>query len=191
MFCPHCGVPSDNGTILCKHCGVTLSVNAVLTDVHEPPQSSVLQVRPWVRYWARMFDISLYAIVIGLMMGAFFPNTIWDKKSELGAQLLIVFSWAFLESLLLSFFGTTPGKALFRIRLSLEGKDSIPFDDAFERSVKVWWRGLGAGVPFVALFTLSRAETVLSRDGITSWDRDLGFKITNQTSPTRSGCCGR
>jgi hypothetical protein len=180
MFCPHCGVPSDDGAIFCKNCGVTLSPNAVLTQVHEPPQSSVLQVRPWVRYWARMFDITAYTIVVTLAIGVLFPKVFSEEGNDFAFGFLTLLSWIFVESFLLSVFGTTPGKAFFKIRLSVEDGGSIPFIFAFYRSLRVWWRGLGAGVPFVAVFTLWHAETVLSRDGITSWDRELGFRVSHE-----------
>jgi hypothetical protein len=127
-----------------------------------------------------MFDLTAYTVVLALAVGIFLPTAFSEKGSEFAFQLVIPFSWIFVESLLLSLVGTTPGKALFKIRLSLDGCDSIPFIFAFYRSLRVWWRGLGVGVPIVTLFTLVHAERVLSRDGVTSWDKELGFRVAHE-----------
>jgi len=49
---------------------------------------------------------------------------------------------------------------------------------ALIRSFKVWWRGFGAGFPFINLLTLTHAETDLTENSITSWDREGGFVVT-------------
>jgi hypothetical protein len=80
----------------------------------------------------------------------------------------------------LSFFGTTPGKSLFRTRLVFGRSQSIPYSMALTRSFKVWWRGLGAGLPFVNFLTLINADNRLTEDSITSWDREGGFAVTHE-----------
>jgi uncharacterized RDD family membrane protein YckC len=180
MFCTQCGTPSDAGLIFCKHCGNALLPPVALTQAHEQPQSAVPQVRPGVRFWARTFDLSLFTVVVGLVFGALFPSAFSERSSELVLNMIILFSWVFVESFLLSVFGTTPGKALFKTRLLLSGSDSIPFVFAFYRSLKVWWRGLGAGFLIITWITLLHADTVLSRDSITSWDKELGFVVVHK-----------
>ena len=175
LFCAHCGVRAESGSIFCRKCGAALVPSASLTKTHQQPESSVLQVRPWIRYWARMFDISLYTTVVVILLAMYFPTTILERISEFGFGILLLFSWVFVESILLSAVGTTPGKEVLKIQLILPGRNSIPFANAFYRSLRVWWFGLGTGFPLVSLFTLSHAESVLSRDSITSWDREGGF----------------
>jgi RDD family protein len=178
--CRRCGTPAESGSIFCKNCSGALSPPAPLIDLHEQPADAVPQVRPWVRYWARMFDFSLYSVVAGILLEEFFPTAVTGKTNEFGFTFLLLFTWIFVESNLLAVIGTTPGKALFRIHLRLQGSDSIPFLNAFYRSLRVWWRGWGAGFPFISLFTLLHAESVLSRDGITSWDREGGFIVRHE-----------
>jgi hypothetical protein len=149
-------------------------------ESHEGPQSSVPQVRPWVRYWARMFDVSLFGLLLGAVIAMFFPTAFSANRSDVGVQMLMLFGWVFVESLLLTAFGHNPGKTLFKTRLVLSGSESIPFILAFYRSLRVWWRGLGAGFMIVTLFTLWHAHTVLTRDSITSWDRELDFVVVHE-----------
>ena len=180
MYCTRCGTPSDAAAIFCKNCQAALSPPVSLIKSHEQPESSVLQVRPWVRYWGRVFDLSLFGLLVSVGIQMFFPSASPSKAGEVGFHILAIFSWVLVESLLLTVFGTTLGKALFRTRVRLTGSDSIPFIFALHRSLRVWWRGLGAGIPIVTLFTLLHAETVLTRDSITSWDRELGFVVTHE-----------
>lgn len=178
--CCRCGTPAESGSIFCKNCGEALSPPAPLIDLHEQPADAVPQIRPWVRYWARMVDLSLYSIVAGILLEEFFPTAVKGRTNEFGVTLLLLFTWIFVESNLLAVTGTTPGKALFRIHLRLQGSESIPFLNAFYRSLRVWWRGWGAGFPLISLFTLFHAESALSSDGITSWDRDGGFIVRHE-----------
>jgi len=170
--------PAEDGAIFCTKCGSAVLPSARLTNTHEAAADAVPQVRPWVRYWARMFDLAVYTLFFGVLIGIFLPETVLENTSGLALDILVLFTWIFFESLLLAFVGTTPGKALFRIRLRIQGCDSIPFLNAFYRSLRVWWRGFGAGLPLVSVFTLWHAETVLEEDGITSWDKDGVFEVT-------------
>ena len=43
------------------------------------PISDVKQVRPWVRFWARMIDIIIVSIFGGLLVGIFIPRVLgWE-----------------------------------------------------------------------------------------------------------------
>ena len=74
--CSRCGTPAESGSIFCKNCGGALSPPASLIDLHEQPADAVPQVRPWVRYWARMFDFCLYSVVVGILFEEFFPQLV-------------------------------------------------------------------------------------------------------------------
>ena len=184
--CPQCTAPADGGLIFCKNCGATLRPPVALTEPVAHAPRAVPQVRPWVRYWARIFDLSLFSLVAGLFLVIFSPRVFSVTKrfggfgSQVILQMIVLFGWVFAESSLLSFFGTTPGKALLKTRLVLGESQSIPYSHALSRSFKVWWRGLAAGLPFINLLTLTHAETDLTADSITSWDREGGFIVTHE-----------
>jgi RDD family len=133
-----------------------------------------------------MFDLGLFSVVAGLLIAIFAPRALSVTRrfgglgSQVVLQMIVLFGWVFAESSLLSFFGTTPGKSLFRARLMLGENQSIPYSMALIRSFKVWWRGLGAGFPFINLLTLTHAETDLTANSITSWDREGGFVVTHE-----------
>jgi hypothetical protein len=64
-----------------------------------------------------------------------------------------------------------------RIRLVCNGGATLTYSAALARSLKVWWRGLAAGVPLVSLFTLITAYQRLKRNQRTSWDAEGGFMV--------------
>lgn len=144
------------------------------------PDASVAQVRPWVRYWARNFDIYLACIVAGLTIGIINPHALDEKGSEQLFGLAVIFTWVFIESLFLSTAGNTPGKWLFKTRIVPLSGTKLDYSTALSRSFKVWWRGLGIGFPLASLITLSVAHGKLTKNGVTSWDRDDGFTVVHE-----------
>jgi uncharacterized RDD family membrane protein YckC len=189
MFCTQCGKATAEDAKFCGHCGSPLGATVqpaqtTSTAVSEAPPTlvkaiAVAQVRPWVRYWARIFDIYLAAIVGGIVIAIFNPDAFNKPGSYQLFNLILVFSWVFLESLLLSTTGTTPGKWLFKIRLIPPSGEKPDYSTALSRSFKVWWRGLGIGFPLVNLITLIVAHVKLTKNGITTWDKDDGFTVVH------------
>ena len=142
-----------------------------------PTQSAATSVRPWVRYWARMLDIDLACVVSGLIIGVAAPDAFKQPGYDQLFVIACIFAWVFIESFLLSTVGTTPGKWLFKIQLVPPNGVKPTYSVAFSRSSKVWWRGLGIGFPLASLVTLILAYSNLTRNGITSWDREDGFTV--------------
>lgn len=190
MFCTQCGTATAGDAKFCGNCGAPAqgSVNPVapaFTPTAAPPpvqmaEPSVAQVRPWVRYWARMFDIYLACIVAGLAIGIFNLDAFDEKGIDKLFGLAVIFVWVFVESLLLSTAGTTPGKWLLKTRLVSPTGSKPDYSAALSRTFKVWWRGLGIGFPLASLITLIVAHRNLTKNGIASWDRDDGFTVVHE-----------
>jgi hypothetical protein len=152
-------------------------------------QPAVRQARPWIRFWARMFDIWVFGFIFAFFAVGLaaivapesnLQSVIFDKQNELWFGMTSLFAWVFVEATLLSVFGTTPGKLLFNIKL-IPPSGSVPtFGSALARSVAVWWRGVGTGFPLISLFTLMSAHSRLKERGITSWDSDEGFSVVHE-----------
>src|SRR5690242_7079694 len=109
MFCIQCGNETVADARFCGHCGALLAVTvnaqapfAVAVDSTPPPAiaaaQSVSEVRAWVRYWARMFDIYLAAIVGGIAVGIVNPRAFDQPGSDQLFGLAIIFAWVFVES---------------------------------------------------------------------------------------------
>jgi uncharacterized RDD family membrane protein YckC len=126
-----------------------------------------------------MFDIYVAAIVVGITVGVAAPHALDQPGSDQLFGVAVIFFWVFIESLLLSTMGTTPGKWLFKTRLVAPSGGKPSYSAAISRSFKVWWRGLGIGFPIAGLITLIVAHGNLTKTGITTWDRDDGFTVVH------------
>ena len=141
-------------------------------------EETVSQVRPWVRYWARYFDIFVFAMISGIILGIITPS-VFDMP-DIIVGMLIIFIWVFVEASLLSSWGTTPGKWLLRITLRDSAGQKLTFPSALTRSFSVWWRGFGIGFPIITLITLIVAHGKLTKEGVTTWDREGGFVVSHK-----------
>lgn len=161
-------------------------------------QPSGPQVRPWMRFFARLVDWNLYAIVVGPIMIAIDPLAL--SVPEIGASdsdgsgfgqylffPLILFTFVFVEPLMLSAWGTTPGKAFLKIRLRKKDGSRLNYQTALNRSWEVWIRGSGLGIPIVFVFVMLLAGIKLSKRGITSWDEAGGYRVSHKViGPNRT-----
>lgn len=189
-FCTGCGKSLMGTMRICPYCGgksfsnsppsIPLPTQRQNVTASAAPPLTGAQVRPWVRYWARMLDICWLTIPIGFLIGIFAPLFVMQKSNDFLLGFIALFFYVFVEAMLLSAFGTTPGKWLFKIQLAHSSGNSISYSQALARSLKVWWRGLGTGFPLVQLITCVVAYERLKRYGLTSWDREGGFVVTHE-----------
>jgi hypothetical protein len=154
---------------------------AATTPSHDAAatKQEVNQVRPWVRYWARVFDIYLWSILAGFCVGAmsdFLPDSL-TRMPDIGFGLLFLAVWIFVEALFISSFGWTPGKLLFKTAVETSDGELLSYDAALRRSTRVWWRGLAMGLPLISLATLLRSKSRLEKEGVASWDKDGDFVV--------------
>lgn len=159
------------------------------------------QTRPWVRYWARTLDMSLFsyfamALLVGLglaMISAFGPSVIPEPDPDGGALqtllwsapfwLLFVLSMTFVEALFMTMTGTTPGKWLLNVRVRDEHGQKLGFGAAFGRTLGVWFKGMAAFLPFLAPVTQVLAFFRLRNLGQTSWDERGGHQVIHRYVP--------
>src|SRR5262249_35958050 len=138
-------------------------------------------VHPWRRYFARMIDMYLFAVPFFFFIGMLFPELFspgssTSRQTEYLYSLMAIAAYVIFETICLNVFGNTLGKVLYGIRIKTDEDRGIAFSVALKRSLAVWFRGLGCGIPIFALVTTIVAYRTLKRDGQTSWDRD--FKCT-------------
>jgi uncharacterized RDD family membrane protein YckC len=107
---------------------------------------------PWDRFWARCIDLLIHFLILFLIfifLRIFLRLNDYPFDSSLSMKLLIAtIVWAIVsvefllyESLFLHFFGATPGKALFRIKVTDSEGQNLSFRMALVRAIYVCWFG--------------------------------------------------
>ncbi len=152
----------------------------------------VLQVavpNPWLRFSARMFDIilftCLYFVVLRYSFQGFQDWFIMPTPEH--TLLYICVPFVIIESLLLSTWGTTPGKAIMGIRVRTFLGQKLNFLKALKRSAWVMVLGTGCFISLFPLVALFLSWWSVRRVGMATWDMKLGVSpmISTKTSSIR------
>jgi len=150
------------------------------------------QIRPWVRLWARLTDYILFLFFLALIDSALESLKIInhsDFPSWFGvlSEIAFYFVFVFIEALMLSTFGTTPGKDFMKIRLRNNDGSLLSFSDALGRSLSVWIRGWAIGIPVLNYILCFSAYRRLKDKGVTYWDEKGNYTVSHQIiGPVRS-----
>ena len=111
----------------------------------------------WYRFFARLFD---FLIVFALCYAAADRWLIEGNRHTLLMFLLlqIVACWIMLliEPLMICWFKTTPGKAIFGIKITDNKGVCLSYGQAYRRSFALWRHALGYGLPFYRLVVMGR-----------------------------------
>jgi len=189
MYCPNCGREIEDNSKFCTICGSSLSIGT--KPVQDRPTESVPQIRPWVRFFARLIDIGLVYLLLIVVLGVcslIFPpiagalaylarNPAIDIVLTTMVTILIL---ALIEPLFITNYGQTPGKWLLNTKvLNSEGGFLTP-SQAWERSLGVYIYGFLIGIPVIFLVTLLIESSRLEKEGKTSWDRKGGFIVRHE-----------
>lgn len=144
--------------------------------------NSLHQVHPWRRYFARIIDLSILSVLITLVYGYSTPKLI---KGLIDIYTILKFMvYLVVDIILLSVFGTTPGKWLFNITLKRNDGLKLSFEQILKREVMVWIYGYGLHIPIVSLLTMLKSVSDLEGRGITKWDEKLELSLTHGTLTT-------
>ena len=98
------------------------------------------------RFMARMMDVYL-ALLIPLFL---FEGMAWYETLPIPYGIQMILILAIVEPILLTLFGTTPGKWLMRIRILHQDGRKLNLLEAVKRTWLVMILGIGLGIPFVS-----------------------------------------
>lgn len=161
------------------------------------------QVRPFSRFWARVFDYLLVMLTIYSIFGAppmpggtaptfsdlvdpeFLDRLRETMDSPQGRRLANIQSaalviWVLLEGLMLRHFGATPGKALFGIRVVQRNGSRLSMQQSLMRALFVWFAGVGFWMPPLTLATMAFGFYYLLSRRTTLWDRQVGSRVAHR-----------
>lgn len=129
-----------------------------------------VRANPWLRFFARFFDYSLFVLFL------WFLRVLMQGHLPLGRYEEFVpfeyFVWIPIEALLLSTWGTTPGKFLLKTKIRYGAKGKFDYLAALKRSAQVWFRGMGMGIPLICQLCMLVAYHRLKVFRKTSWDHE-------------------
>lgn len=134
--------------------------------------TSRAEARPWVRFCARWVDINICGVVLGLILPLYYLNM-------LATSFITILVWVFLEAALLATWGTTVGRAILGVLVRDQQGERVIFQTALSRSLGIWVKGMGLGIPLAMQILWIVGYVKLTRDGIAPWDRDAGTCVTH------------
>ena len=138
---------------------------------------------PWRRFFARALDWALAAILWTAfrLLALRWDWAGWGADALYGyadAASLWLGGWLvllILEPILLCTWGYTPGKWLLRLRVRRGDGDKLTWRRAQLRTLLVWLRGTGLGIPLLNLLCLAAGFAACQRDRVLPWDRGLEY----------------
>lgn len=151
--------------------------------------------RPWRRYFARMFDLTLLSAAAGSVLGiviaaaspelferVFVNGPINNRFVDSMVSMILVIP---ILAVLIGLFGTSPGKWFMGVRVTGRNGRPIGLRAGLAREFNVYLRGLGLGIPVIALFTCIGAHNHLKEEGACTWDERKPWVVTHRPSGVR------
>lgn len=148
-----------------------------------PPAADSLPVvrHPWRRYLARLLDHSLCLLLVNALLvltlrlafGEGLLNALVQNYLAWGVQFL-------LEPLLLSTWGTTPGKWIFGLEVRNADGGKFTFREAAARLSELFLLGEGWGIPGYQLYRNYKSYRACSDGEVLPWDEGLSYTIRDE-----------
>ncbi|MBP3520233.1 MAG: MerR family transcriptional regulator, partial [Oscillospiraceae bacterium] len=129
---------------------------------------------PWRRYFARMLDLILYGLPFAVLWALAFhlsPQTMNNALFKLFDAYLGIGVMLLLEPLLLSRWGTTPGKWIFGITVRDGDGNKLTWEQARHRTWTVFAKGMGYGIPFYEFWREYKSYQTVDRQERCDWER--------------------
>ena len=126
---------------------------------------------PWQRFFARLLDGQIYRTLCMLLLPALGFNMLKNSRGGmLFLELLTLGTMFLLEPLLLSRFGTTPGKWLFGLRVTSPDGRRLTYAEGRERTAYLFWYGIRLNLPFFRLYRLYVSYTDEQQEKELPWE---------------------
>lgn len=126
---------------------------------------------PWQRFFARLLDAQIYRSLWVLILPALGFNMLKSSRGGvLLLELLTLGTMFLLEPLLLSRFGTTPGKWLFGLRVASPDGRRLTYAEGRERTAYLFWYGIRLNLPVFRLYRLYVSYTDEQQEKALPWE---------------------
>lgn len=150
----------------------------VALDYCTPDNDFDSRPHPWIRFFARGLDATVVMMTLSVVGMLVFRGH-YPVPTLVVYAVMAVIS-VFVESFMLSAWGTTPGKAFLGVRVETGSGTKPTFSEALSRSFLVWLIGQGLYLPIVSLVTEIVAYCKLKEEGQSVWDRKTGLRVRHK-----------
>lgn len=149
-----------------------------------PPAADSLPVvrHPWRRYLARLLDHSLCVLLLNAALVLTLRFTF--KEGFLITLIQNYLAWGvqfLLEPLLLSTWGTTPGKWIFGLKIRNADGGKLTFREAAARLSALFWYGEGWCLPGYQLYRNYKSFRACDDGEVLPWDEGLSYAIRDES----------
>ena len=134
------------------------------------------------RFFARMLDLAIYGTLWAAVLALIFninPNRDMPIMELLDTFVGILMMYL-LEPILLSKFGTTPGKWLLGLSVRDFDGNLLTLDTARTRTWNALWRGMGLGIPPYDIYRLVKCYWDPDQDFV--WEEDSVLILQDKKS---------
>jgi uncharacterized RDD family membrane protein YckC len=145
-------------------------------DVATPPPLKSSMKYILRRFWARWFDLLVYAAVWWLLMYAA-GRDIGTAIRNLWLLLSMFIPWFALEAWLIHRFSRTPGKWLLGLSVKNEDGSNLSLKESIWRSIRVMITGVGFGWGLLSVLCQGMSWITMRRLGKPAWDYVGGHKV--------------
>lgn len=136
---------------------------------------------PWRRFFARHFDLFLYSafwMMLGFLLLSEGPSTESGAAWMGAANIIAIIMMVLVEPLLLSTWGSTPGKWLLGLSVRNNTGQKLSYSDGVYRTVQALWGGAGFFIPIFELVQGYKRyyDCVEGKTLPWEWDSELQLK---------------
>ena len=136
---------------------------------------------PWRRYAARLLDLVVYGTLAFFLVGFVFysiapasADRFFFALEAPGGTIIDVVLTAIFASLLsgctIGVSGFSLGKLIFGVKVTRMDGSNLGILSGVSRDISVLVRGMGLGIPVIALITMSMSYRRLTTKDATAWD---------------------
>ena len=133
--------------------------------------------KPWERLWAGFFDLSIAVfpmLIVLVPLQAIIPEFKISKEAAPFIDWLLrtLIVWPFMGAACIALMGTTPGKAIFGIRVRTPEGGKPTFGQALRRCYSTLASGTWLGIPILYLIPANSFIKELGKGNRAIWDKE-------------------
>ena len=161
------------------------SVSELPSELKEDTMPKVTS--PWIRYFARSIDAAIYMILWNMFLSLVLHINIMETGFAGLVADLIAYNCLFLlaEPLMLSRFGTTPGKFLFGLRVTAETGARLTHGEALHRTWTVLKKGCGFNLPVYWIIRMYKSYRACKDGETLDWEQETLLWLNDRYIPLK------